>query len=280
MSKFILSLFLVLSATVQAQEVTISAHGFDFDDTILFTSSKIFIYREAQAGEETNPDFKTINGRKVIELAVSTRDFSEVGEEVGKSGNYKNYFFIDNDTEGSFRHFRSLPGRNLIEEILQEEFTPGPALSDFNSRMMSPELRSWSFIITARGQSPVDFHKALTNLKSRGVVKDVPPLENIYAVGTREWADKGIGIEQAKLMVMSQILDRLQEMAKSNPKLKAKFIFTDDDYQNIQRAEEGLRKNLARWPDVEIIIEYVGTRREGVAPYKLNLKCSSLLRAQ
>lgn len=286
MKKTILILtFIFLKSLTAIGDVIIDAHAFDFDDTIMFTASKIFIYRNAKLGEESDPNFKIVSGKKVIEVAVSTRDFAEVGEIVGKPGEYENFFFIDNDLEGSFRHFRDIPGRNTIIEIFELGFELGPSIGEFNRRLGIPELRELTFIITARGQEDA-LYEALLKLKNEGVLIDVPPKANIRAVGTKKWSDKGIGTEQAKVFEMRDIIGLVKEKVKNKSKatfpgktkIKGRFTFSDDDYQNIQKAQKGLLESLDSWNnEVEVFIDYVGTRREGITPYKIELnKCTSV----
>jgi hypothetical protein len=274
--------FQVKAETTDFDPLTLIVLAFDFDDTIIFTSTKIYIS----------------NKNTGIEIGVSTRDFTEVRDYVGKNkpippelldrlhpqlrtsiesalhgkdGLTLESFQIKGEAGGSFRDFEDKPDRNIylesivkaIEDSKGSNTWQGPRWKSFVEALKNPKMAKNVYAISARSHDPEMVYEALVYLKSIGLIENVPPMENLKMVGGKKFERYGSSTEEKKTNVMAEILDGLNlraTKAKISAGLRsmAKAIFADDDFQNIEKMKHGL-ENLARWPLINVVLEYVGT---------------------
>src|SRR4051812_5783435 len=98
-------LFLMLSSPLHAEPRSqVLAWNFDWDDNIAFMPTKIVLF-DKQTGTE---------------LEISTGEFADVRNEVGKSGKYAGYETRDNPVTGSFKYFRDGTSQNyFLQDIIK-----------------------------------------------------------------------------------------------------------------------------------------------------------------
>lgn len=238
----------------------------DFDDTFMYTNSKIYIY------EKTTDQ----------EIGVSTLDFAHVREGLGKPGRYEHYELRFPDDSKSFREFSDIPDRNVFLEAVkgtvhqpEEQDWRGPAWEIITEALNDPEQARWFSVITARGHSAHEMHEAIGYLASEGFFKNVPREEFIFPVGSVEQRALKLPTEKLKVLAMEQVLDKLQrELVRRQARgenIRGEFIFIDDDYKNFEKAEKGLEELSHRWPDVDLFVSFVGRTKADTAPFSMKV---------
>ena len=252
--------------------------NFDLDDNIASLATKIVLFEKGTGNERE----------------VSTTEFAEIREHIGKSGEFANYEIKDdNPAQGSFRNFRDSrdPGvfaRDLASAMSSGDWR-GPSWSAFQQAMSSPQTAKWSTIITARGHFPNTIHAGLRSLLDQGFLKHTPPRENIFPVGLPGLALGGetVAPSAAKVTVMESYLDRLQDapfgpsaqrVISPNGGRDRRFMhlwgFSDDDYGTFKKtvATLGEHVKLGRWPDVKITVFFTGKDHPEAEPHAVVLK--------
>ena len=249
--------------------------NFDLDDNIASLDTKIIVFEKGTTKER----------------ALSTTEFAEVREKIGKSGELQNYEIrTDDGAMNSFRNFRDGEDPGVfwrdLSAAMQAPGWKGPSWSAFQRAMSSPETAKSSTIITARGHYPNTIHAALRRLVDHGHLENVPPRENIFPVSLPGLAD-GLGgaassPSAAKVRVMEQYLDRLQT-APLGPSAQQvippdggrgrRYMhlwgFSDDDYGTFKKtvAELGEHVKQGRWPDVKITVFFTGQGHPEAEPH-------------
>lgn len=274
-----LFLLLVCISSLGATTFVSKEQAYDIDDTLLFLTSKIYIFEKG-------------TGKK---LAISTRDYAELGEYVGK----------DIELPDALRKLiypdlaKELIG---IKSLARFEFkaTPFESLSEFSdfsdhstfltkleetlktksfSEVLGP--RFWNLVkgcstledskkryfISARGHAPANIQQGFLMLadivwKKMGIRFFVPPVENFILVTHPLYLHLGDSIEHRKLAALEKILDKAQKEAEKKQGA-ALVTFADDDFQNYEKVRDGLKSNMWKWPNVRIILEYVGSVHPG-----------------
>lgn len=285
-----LLLTIAFAVNLQAQEKEYIVYKvYDFDDTIMHTTSKIYIYAD--------PDTVAIQGA-TKELGISTEKFAEVGEMVGKPGVYKHYGYRGN----SFRDFANEQSfRATIEDTLRRKHSSewlGPAWENWLNDVSNPEQMHRTFILTARRQSAGNIldglvnadiseqlpYKYRTKMRGNGLAPKDYRLENIAAVGNSPDTEKA---KLEKLMGFCEQAEKeVLENIRNGKSIKFAIMeFNDDDYQNDEKAIEGLMRELHRWPHVRVWVTYVGNTQHHIKPQSINVnavrayhlrKCSNL----
>ncbi len=254
--------------------------AFDWDDNVFYTKTKVIIY-DKSTGEPKE---------------VSTHDWVRAKNLIGLEGTeYENYE-IRPDSYNNFRD-KDANGSNFITDVLEaidedegKMHWKGPAWDSFVLACSNEKTANQTTIITARGHEPKTVHRALLELKKRGMIQFVPPVENLWTVTNSNFSgnfQKTFGkVAQAgsvsspsaaKAEVMKELLDRISKRNLSKEASgdgEFKFLasdgktyspghlwgFSDDDYDNIKKAHEVLQPEVdkGRWPNVKITIMYTG----------------------
>ena len=240
----------------------ISAFNCDFDDNIMFTDAKIYVWDTVAKKE----------------IPVSTQDWALVKTKLGQEGPWKNGTLRPE----SFRHFadESELGDDVVKvqvEKALENVGPkalAPSFAAMKAALENKVTRDTFFIITARENSPQAILKGFQVLKDRGYVTEVPRVENIFPVGWKQLPRefKGETHSASKAKVMLQLLDNVQKVPvppdaalvdDREGKGKAKLHlwgFSDDDFDNFKKAKDVLSAEVAkgRWPNVKISLYFTG----------------------
>ncbi len=249
--------------------------SFDWDDNIFFTSTKVIIY----------------NKKTDEPLEVSTEKWAHVKNLVGaKDTGYEDYE-IRSDSFINFRD-KDKKGSNFLDDVFSaidndpegKLHWKGPAWDSFVLALSSKKTAEQTTIITARGHEPKTIHRALKELKKRGLIEFVPPVENIWPVtnenfsatfqsvfGRKVQAGSVKSPSSAKAEVMMEILDQISKRESGN---SDKFLssdgktyfsghlwgFSDDDFDNFKKAREVLQPEVdkGRWPNIKITLIYTG----------------------
>jgi hypothetical protein len=246
--------------------------NFDWDDNIFNMPTTIRVTHKV-TGEE---------------LGITTAEFALVRELIGKSGRYADYVqkpdalrFFGDDPRGVRNYFVEDVARAMAASAAGWQ---GPSWDAFVTAMSRPDTAARTTLITARLHSPATLHAGLVHLQQLGLIKHVPPVENIFPVSYPPLAEKLGGSANspsaAKAKVMMQILDRLQAEALSPrakpvtaPDGKGRRVmhlwgFSDDDWGNYRKAVDALLPEVraGRWPDVKITVFFTGKNHPGEPP--------------
>jgi len=252
--------------------------NFDWDDNIFNMPTQILLTNKT-TGEE---------------VGVSTAEFALVREEVGKTGKYQDYESRSDAKTGALRRFGddSAEGDQAFGNDVDKALsTPGyawqgPSWHAFQQALGNEETAKHTTLITARMHAPESIRAGLEALQRRGLIKYLPPLENIYPVNCPKLAPLLGGSASspaaAKAKVMMDVLDKLNvapfgpdAYRVTTPDAKGKaFVhlwgFSDDDFGNFSKAVTVLSDEVkqGRWPNVKISVFFTGknhpTERPGV----------------
>jgi hypothetical protein len=225
-------------------------YAFDWDDNIMYMPTKIVLKDE--------------NGNDV---GMSTEDFAEYRQEIGKSPfNYKGKTIVGYGDD-PFRNFRTAGDKQFKVDAMIAK--TGPAWSDFVEAINNGSIFS---IITARGHNPQSLKDAVYNLivsDHNGINKDLL-VKNLRKyrdiVGMEDKSDMELikdyldmnryypvtfgqgsaaNPEELKVLAMKEFLSYVKAQAKELGKklyikdeIANKFIpsigFSDDDIRNVE----------------------------------------------
>ena len=225
-------------------------YAFDWDDNIMYMPTKIVLKDE--------------NGN---EVGMSTEDFAEYRQEIGKSPfNYKGKTIVGYGDD-PFRNFRTAGDKQFKVDAMIAK--TGPAWSDFVEAINNGSIFS---IITARGHNPQSLKDVVYNLivsDHNGINKDLL-VKNLRKyrdiVGMEDKSDMELikdyldmnryypvtfgqgsaaNPEELKVLAMKEFLSYVKAQAKELGKklyikdeIANKFIpsigFSDDDIRNVE----------------------------------------------
>lgn len=167
----------------------------------------------------------------------------------------------------SFREFRDHENKECYFlkhlKMAIENKTFGPSFNDFVEHCSHKDSAKNVTIITARGQSPRTIHNGMKHLKKMGLIKHVPPFENVYPVSFKgnalpaKYQASASSPQGAKLAVLIDILDHLNLNCSG-----ATFGFSDDDKKTFDFTENFIAEEIkkGRWSNVQINLYFTGTR--------------------
>lgn len=225
-------------------------YAFDWDDNIMYMPTKIVLKSEDDE-----------------EIGMSTEDFAEYRQEIGKSPfNYKGKTIVGY-ADDPFRNFRTAGDKQFKVDAMIAK--TGPAWSDFVEAVNNGSIFS---IITARGHNPQSLKDAVYNLivsDHNGINKDLL-VKNLRKyrdiVGMEDKSDMELikdyldmnryypvtfgqgsaaNPEELKVLAMKEFLSYVKAQAKELGKklyikdeISNKFIpsigFSDDDIKNVE----------------------------------------------
>lgn len=266
--------------------------AFDWDDNIFEMPTKIMLYDKVNKTEK----------------GVSTEDFALIRGSIGKPGTeWANFEMRSSPEEGSLRYFGdySKEGKKQFSNDVALAMNTkgyhwqGPVWNDFVSAMGATQTSKNTWIITARQHAPTTIHGALTELRTKGLIKTVLPASNIWAVSHRDFdkdfkrvfsreAPEGGASEPSarKAAVMESILDQISatSMPKGAPSTadiegtgksqQHLWGFSDDDFGNFSKAKNVLQKGVdaGKWQNVKITLFFTGTNHPTEKPQSIVLR--------
>jgi hypothetical protein len=263
-----------LISSVPVEQVT--AWNFDWDDNIFFMPTKIVLFHK-ETGEE---------------LEISTSEFAVHKNDFGKTGRFENYEVRYDPKTGSYRYFRDHADVNYFFNHIKEtiESKPatewqGPAWDAFVKALSRADTAEWTTIITTRGHSPETITEGLKYLKSKGYIKHLPPLDNIYGVSSPKYQHLGANPAEVKVVLLNQILDKLERYGEHEHMVEVitpdgtgrqrmhLFGFSDDDHNYFTKAVDSFVaavKTKSR-PLVKTVVFFTGTHTPDVAPHGVTI---------
>lgn len=240
----------------------VQAFNCDFDDNIMYTDAKIYVWDTVAQKE----------------VAVSTQDWALVKNKLGKNGEWKNRVL----RAESLRHFgdESEFGDDIVKVQVEKALDRvgkkalAPSFGAMKAALENKKTRDSFYIITARENSPQAILKGFQVLKDRGYISELPRPENIFPVGWKGLPGelRGETHSASKAKVMLRLLDDVQSKAvpadatlvddrEGTGKARLHLWgFSDDDFDNYQKAKEVLSAEVARgrWPNVKVSLYFTG----------------------
>lgn len=300
MKNFVRALLVIVIAgcssqqTVSVQESLlvnpITSWNFDWDDNIMYTKSPVYFFHK-----------KTHK-----EVALTSEEFAQARQEVGKPGKWLEYEIDPNPTTGTYRNFREGSENYFLKYIKQtvEQSKPqkweGPSWKKFVVALSNPKSAKYTTIITARGHSSESLNEGLKYLQQKNLIKNLPPIQNLYAVTypgikqTLRLQDPLPNSSELKALVMEKILDDIESHKLGNVSAKVYdregnccvamhlWGFSDDDYGNFETAVNYLSAKVkaGKWPHIKLTLFYSGHMKKGVKAHAVVIKTDGSTRAQ
>ena len=207
------------------------------------------------------------------EHPITTHEYVRHGHEVGQPGRWAHLSIDPDPLTGTWRDLRDQPGRNIyLDEtrlaVARGDF--GPEWEAFVRATSTRRGANRTGIITARSQSRESGHAVLLWLAETGLIRHAPPLRNVFTVNSpgfripRRKVPESRGGDR-KVMVMRHRLDAIQRKRPTTLVLDPEgtgwrrmhiYRFSDDYIGNFARAVEALSAEVARWPDVKILVRF------------------------
>lgn len=223
-----------------------SFYFFDFDDNVMFLTTRIFLFRRDNGAE----------------LALSTREFARISKAVGRAGPWADFVLDQDDRTGSFRRFRDFEPR-------EQAGRPQPFIEDLEATLArgDPWWRgpSWPLfdhavfnqrpiaIITARGHHPDTIRAGIDLLWRAGHLSAQPNYLGIYPVSNRE-VRAALGdptasrpVPELKRAAIEAAVDEAMRRYGVNP--HHRFGMSDDDPHNVELCLAAMAGLKRRHPD-------------------------------
>lgn len=223
-------------------ETNLEVSVFDFDDTLMTTDAKLYLYHKTSGKE----------------IALSTAQFALFG----KPDHFSDYQLKEPLSEFSFREIFDIEGRNQFSEQLMRAVQlnrkgdwQAPAWRLFENNLIKNSNNQ--YLLSARNNSRNQVYEGFLNLHKLGLINEVPPLRNFLCVGHPEARTAGMGIPEAKLYELRDIATQLQQKAKLEDKVGV-FRFYDDKFATIEFVWSSFEKELDQFQNVKFEINYVG----------------------
>jgi hypothetical protein len=267
----------------------VASQNFDWDDNVIVMLTRAFL-RSKSGGPEA---------------PVSTADFAIHKHDIGKTGPYANYEIDPMPGTGTFRHFGengrdNFFMRDLEATLAQATGWKGPKWDAFVEALATEQGARRTTIITAREHDPRSVHKGLVHLQRLGMIRYVPPVENIFTVGVGRTDFQLNGKEvtgtnaDRKVAVQKYLLDELAKkpLGRRSVSLVDRdgsgrarlhvWTFSDDDHENYRAAVDRLAKEVAagKWPNVKIKVQFTGLNDPRHGPETLVIKADGTTRME
>lgn len=274
-----------VAAKTHANYTQVLAWNFDFDDNIAFDHrAQIMLWNEVEKKE----------------VGVTTEQWATIREKVGKEAPWLGYrlredglrYFGDETDEGTERFANDVRATLKLPKAKWKR----PAFEAFAYALSKEKTAKWTTIITARMHAPESILAGLKVMKNAGLIKYLPPVENIYPVGypklDPELRGPATSPSEAKANVMKRILDNEEKIpvpADATPVLNREgtameklhlWGFSDDDHGNYSKAVDVLSAEVkkGRWPHVKLVIFYTGTAEPGISPHSVVIQSDGTTR--
>ena len=211
-----------------------SFYFFDFDDNIACLSTPIILFHKQ-------------TGRPV---ELSSQQFAEVSESIGKYGPVQDFQLDFDDHSGSFQYFRDKSFK-VIDRLLGKQQT---FLKDLESALVKKDFiwqgPSWSCfhhavynqrpvsLITARGHAPETMQAGMELMVYYGYLPHVPNYLSVFPVShpptMNQLKDEGQApdIAQLKQAAIRKSVETALQQYGNNP--HHRFGMSDDDPKNVR----------------------------------------------
>lgn len=230
-----------------------SFYFFDFDDNIAILTTSIYIF----------------NKHDHTQIALSSREFAELSQQIGKTGFFADYEIRYDDEYGSFRDFRDRDhhlverwfGKRqvFINDLLHVLGLPdynwkGPAWDCFYHAVYNKRPMS---LITARGHSPETLLHGFKRMIRAGHLPHEPNFLSIYPINhpeTRKSLEDvpNQSVAELKQKAIRASVERAFELYGYNP--LHRFGMSDDDPRNLELIIEEMARLKSDYPEVSFFV--------------------------
>lgn len=231
-----------------------SFYFFDFDDNIAFLTTPLILFHKKDRHE----------------VQISSGDFAQYHQSIGKSGLYADYDMDFCDTTGTFRSFRDLQ----IDEVEKLQGKKQIFVQDVAGALGFPDFQwkgpSWECfyhaafnqrplsVITARGHHPETLKEGIRVFVQNKVLPLEPNYLSVYPVSHKETRiDLGDlefkqGTAELKQRAIRASVEKAIELYGYNA--HHRFGMSDDDPKNIQLIVEEMTRLKARFPEMSFFM--------------------------
>jgi len=231
-----------------------SFYFFDFDDNIAFLTTPLILFHKKDRHE----------------VSISSGEFAQYHNSIGKSGLYADYEIDFCDTTGTFRNFRDVQ----IDEIEKLQGKKQTFVADVAAALGYPDFQwkgpSWECfyhaafnqrpvsVITARGHHPDTIKDGIRVFVQNRVLPLEPNYLSIYPVSHKETRlelgdmDFKYGTAELKQRAIRASVEKAIEQYGYNA--HHRFGMSDDDPKNIQLIVEEMTRLKARFPEMSFFM--------------------------
>jgi hypothetical protein len=252
-----------------AKEGGRSFYFFDFDDNVVSVPTLLYVFHKVTGHQKS----------------LTTREFSQINEVLGKPGHWQDYELRLCDETGSFRRFREKK-LSFFDRLLKRK---QPLVEDLEKTVKSNQTQwrgpSWDFfwhavhngrplsIITARGHSAKTMKEAIGVLvKTRHLTRQ-PNYLSIFAVSNKV-VRQNLGdvdyklhaSELKKLAIKESVASAFKEYGE-NP--AHRFGMSDDDPTNIKLIIEAMQDLKTQYPKNSFFV--IDTQHGGLVKQEIFL---------
>jgi hypothetical protein len=203
------------------------------------------------------------------ELHLSSGEFAQHGHDIGKQGQYANYYVDINDETGSFRNFRDrdIPAKSkgMLKQAFIEDIETAIQKKDFTWKAPSWNCfyhATYNFrplsVITARGHNSETIKEGISLLVKDGHLPHDPNFLSVYPVSNPKTraalGDEMLSASVPELkkgairMSVEQALDRYGH----NP--YHRFGMSDDDPRNVELITSEMQSLKSRYPEMSFFV--------------------------
>jgi hypothetical protein len=230
-----------------------SFYFFDFDDNVAYLATPIIIFHKDTGNE----------------LHLSSGEFAQHGHDIGKQGQYANYYVDINDETGSFRNFRDrdIPAKSkgMLKQAFIEDIETAIQKKDFTWKAPSWNCfyhATYNFrplsVITARGHNSETIKEGISLLVKDGHLPHDPNFLSVYPVSNPKTraalGDEMLSASVPELkkgairMSVEQALNRYGH----NP--YHRFGMSDDDPRNVELITSEMQSLKSRYPEMSFFV--------------------------
>lgn len=231
-----------------------SFYFFDFDDNIAFLTTPLILFHKDTREE----------------VMISSGDFAQHHQTIGKSGLYSDYSMDFCDATGTFRNFRDIDltqieklngkKQTFVQDVAEALGFPdfqwkGPSWecfyhATFNQRPLS--------VITARGHHPDTIKEGIRVFVKNKLLPLEPNYLSVYPVSHKATrialgdVDLQQGTAELKQRAIRASVEKAIELYGYNP--HHRFGMSDDDPKNIQLIVEEMTRLKSRFPEMSFFM--------------------------
>lgn len=231
-----------------------SFYFFDFDDNIAFLTTPLILFKKDDRSE----------------VQISSGDFAQYHQTIGKSGPFADYDIDYCDVTGTFRNFRDhhiedLERLNGKKQVFVKDVAEALGFPDFQWKGPSWECfyhaafnqRPVS-VITARGHHPETMKEGIRVFVQNKVLPLEPNYLSVYPVSHKETrivlgdVEFKEGTAELKQRAIRASVEKAIETYGYNP--HHRFGMSDDDPKNIQLIVEEMTRLKSRFPEMSFFM--------------------------
>jgi hypothetical protein len=251
---------------------------FDWDDNIAFMPTDVYIYDKLTGAERV----------------ITTQVYAEIRDDLKNgSGKWGRFEVRRGNGTGTFRRFEKGVGTNYFLEDLKKmvegpefEKRKGPVWHDMIEALSTDYSARQFFILTARSNPPEEIYEGFKYLLAKGIIKYLPPLENLYSAANPANPSAAKADKFAMHLYrqsMAQVHHTAPEVLgrDGNQDERTHLVgYSDDDWGNFEAilnvSVAGIK--AGKWSNVKITLKYTGRDPRGKNMRSVVIKSDATLR--